>query len=515
MIARIEALRSLLFVALMFSAAVTGAMADGRVALVVGNSDYRRDELDLRNPVNDARALETTLSGMGFDVTVLVDADAPRMRTALAGFAARARDAETALFFYAGHGVQIAGENLLVGTAFDASDAAGLRDASLAMSEVKSALEAAAPRAGLILLDACRDAPVGDDGMAQGLVRTGGGAGLLIAYATDPGNVAYDGEGENSVFTRALLEHLATPGLDVRLMLGRVRQQVVLDTFGQQVPWVEEALIGDQVLVPGVSTSAEDPFSEEIALWRAADAGTEETELRNYLKLYPDGLFASVARTRLQRHADGQRVDETPVPSVWASADRNRVAPALAALGYLPRTASGHADLDAALQSYLADTPGQTDPDRLYGAAAQSLTALAGATAQRLRTDLVALKSVDRLLKISRGTLAEIEDIARMNADADAVLSQARQDFDGIERSRRVILMRLDQSRGYYADLLALASRVLPEASAIPVLAEGDTTSGIDDRLRADASLFLRHVAAADRTTEGSYSWLADFLRQS
>lgn len=502
-------LRPLVVGLLLAALPALAAPAGTRVALLIGNSDYLSDPLDLKNPVNDARALGDALGALGFEVTVLTDADAPRMRTAVAGFGARARGAEMALFFFAGHGVRFAGDNMLVGTGFASADPAGLRSASVAMHEVKRALEGAAPGAGLILLDACRDAPIRDDGIAPGLVRTGGGAGLLVAYATDPGNLAYDGEGENSVFTRALLDHLATPGLDVRLMLGRVRQQVVLDTFGQQVPWVEEALIGEHDVAPGAAEAAEDAGVAELRLWRDAAEGGDASALRGYLDAYPDGAFSAVARERLAQRAAGA-AGRSAGP-VWRAEDPDRLAAALAALGYVSGS-GGAAGAEAALSAWLAASPGTPAPATLYSEATQALTALAGATAQRLRTDLVALRSVDRLLRVSKSALAEIERLAQSNPDAGPVLAQARHDVEAIERSRHVILLRLDQSRSYYAELLALAARFVPGTRTDG--APAPAAPGIDERLRADAALFLKHVAAEDPATEGSYSWLADFLRQ-
>lgn len=506
--------RHLIAITCLFLAGPAGA-AD-RVALLIGNSDYRGSDFDLKNPENDARALAAALGALGFDVTTLTNGDAAAMRTAVARFGARARGAETALFFYAGHGVQFAGDNLLIGTGFETANAnaSGLRTTSISMREVKDALEDANPGAGLILLDACRDTPIDDKGHRPGLVRTGGGAGLLLAYATDPGNVAYDGDGQNSIFTRALLEHVATPGLDVRLMLGRVRQQVVIDTFGQQVPWVEEALIGDIILARETGTASDAPEApSEIALWRDALAQGDRAGFDAYLAAFPDGLYAEIARSRLRDQPSGTLGAAAGIGDVWGTEPGDRLSAALEALGYMPAGEAPRTATETALSVFRAANPATDTPEALYAQAGAVLTGLAAATAQQLRTDLVALRSVDRTLRISNAALAEIEEIAAGNASAAPILAQAYRDVEGIRRSRLKILARLDQSRSYYADLVTLGTRFIgahgpgPGGKTIP------QTPGIQDRIRADARLYLTHVGDADPTRKGSYSWLADFLR--
>ena len=192
------------------------ANAEERVALLIGNSVYDRPEMSLRNPSNDVTALGEALRALDFTVYEAVDQDLSGMESALNAFADQATGAEMALFFYAGHGVQIGGDNLLIGTDLQSLDTDMVRRSSLPMSRVRGVLEAAKPEIGILMLDACRNNPFSDAGLVdKGLVRTRGGAGLLVAYATDPGNVAYDGVGDNSVFTDALLKHLNTPGVDL------------------------------------------------------------------------------------------------------------------------------------------------------------------------------------------------------------------------------------------------------------------------------------------------------------
>lgn len=496
------------------------ALAEGRVALLVGNSDYARPELDLANPVNDVRALAEALRGNGFNVIEATDLDAAGMRLALATFSSQAKGAELALFFYAGHGVQFGGDNLLVGVDFEGADAVAVQSASMTMQEVRDAMITAAPQAGFILLDACRDSPFLDNGTGRpGLVRTSGGAGLLIAYSTDPGNVAYDGDGANSVFTTALLGHINTPGLDVRLMLGRVRQEVVLETFAQQVPWVEEALIGEHVIsTTPPPAPQDDAVADEVRLWRQVFADPDPAAMQTYLSAYPDGMFAEIARERLAV-PDGRAPDAALISAATtdlAGQDPARLGAALTVLG-LPVPPSGDGMADAVAR-YLAERPtlDGTTLDPLYEEATRNAMILAAATAQRMRTDLVALRSVDRVLRVSQGALTEIAAIAADNPDALPVLQQAQSDVDDIITSRDRILNRLDQSRGYYQDILDETAAFLPPDATVALIASaGSGGVGIDQRVRDDAAMFLNHVRESDPDKKGSYAWLADFLQQS
>jgi hypothetical protein len=488
-----------------------------RVALLLGNSDYARPELDLVNPVNDVTALSEALRGNGFEVIEATDLDAEGMRAALAAFATKSEDAELALFFYAGHGVQMGGDNLLVGVGFDGASREALEQSSMTMREVRDTMVAAGADASLIILDACRDAPFLDtEGARSGLVRTSGGAGLLIAYSTDPGNVAYDGEGNNSVFTAALLDHINSPGLDVRLMLGRVRQAVVVETYGQQVPWVEEALIGEHVIsTQPVDATQNDALADEVRMWRAAFSSPETGLMQAYLDSYPQGMFADVARERLTETVSLDPTDVAAAEATVAGQDLDALAAALTLLGR-PVRAEPEA-VSMALAQYLSERPNLdvSAVGPVFEDAARSATILAAATAQQMRSDLVALRSIDRVLRVSENALGEIEAIAEENPDALPVLEQARSDVNDITVARGRVLNRLDQSRSYYQYLLDQSAVFLPDHVPAGLI---DTTTGtgdvIDQRVRLDAQLFLDHVLETDPLKKGSYAWLADFLQQ-
>lgn len=229
-------------------------LAAERVALVIGNSDYRHVP-ELINPGNDADDLAAKLRALEFEVIEARDLDQTNMRQKVGEFAAALQGAEVGLFFYAGHGLQISGNNYLVPIDAELTGEADVYVQLLNLRDVMAVMEAAVPTR-LVLLDACRDNPLAttlarnlpktrSTVVGQGLARMEAPQGTLIAYATAPERTAADGEGRNSPFTAALLEQIDKPGLEARQILTRVRQTVIDATDGIQVPWDESSLTGD------------------------------------------------------------------------------------------------------------------------------------------------------------------------------------------------------------------------------------------------------------------------------
>jgi formylglycine-generating enzyme required for sulfatase activity len=286
------------------------AMAE-RVALVIGNSAYVHAPT-LKNPVNDAQDVAEALNRLGFVVHLGTDLGTDAMRGLLRDFSRDAEGAELALFFYAGHGLQVDGRNFLIPVDAVIERESDLDFAAIELQLVLKQLERSSAHS-IILLDACRDNPfetalartmgaarsIGALGRGLAPVDTTGGA--LIGFATDPGAVAFDGAGENSPFTAALLTHLETPGLEVNALMTRVRADVVAATGRLQRPWSTSSLLDEVYLMPAAPTAeTADPLLTEVAVWKAADqAGTAEA-LQAYLNAYPDGLFADMARDRLE-----------------------------------------------------------------------------------------------------------------------------------------------------------------------------------------------------------------------
>jgi TPR repeat protein len=237
-----------------------------RVALVVGNSAYASLP-PLRNPANDSALLADTLTGIGFEVVRVNDVDQAGLLAAVERFGEIARGAEVAVFYFAGHGVQFGGTNYLLPVEATLGTEADLRGVGLDVDLVIEKFKAAVPRSGVLILDACRDnpLPVGVAGatrglkvaaLTSGLARVEGVSGILIAYATAPGQVAYDGAGANSPFVAALSHYLGEPGLGVSDLFIRVRQRVMESTAGAQIPWVEEALLEPLYMHPAEAQPA-------------------------------------------------------------------------------------------------------------------------------------------------------------------------------------------------------------------------------------------------------------------
>ncbi len=308
-------LTALALVAFLASAASVPARAE-RVALVIGNGDYEHIP-DLANPANDARVIADTLRLTGFTVLEASDADRMGMEQAIRQFGAEARGAEAALFFYAGHGLQYGDRNYLLPVGATADEPADLRYEAVPLDLVMAELDEAAADVSLVILDACRDNPLvtrlAERASALGRsVETGrglavvrGAAGTLIAYATAPGDIALDGDGQNSPFTTALAEWLPQPGMEVGLMFRKVREAVIESTGGSQVPWVEEAILGEFYFVPqpdavtGPVPEAETADQAETLFWATVAESENAADFEAYLRRFPDGVFAELARNRI------------------------------------------------------------------------------------------------------------------------------------------------------------------------------------------------------------------------
>jgi uncharacterized caspase-like protein len=289
-----------------------------RVALVIGNARYERAP-PLPNAANDARALGAKLEHIGFAVDLRIDLTREAMTRALREFGERSTGAAVALVFYAGHGLQLAhgntGENYLMPVDARLTDVRDAEDETVALGRVLSRIDGARTR--IVLLDACRDNPLAAQmrgqnqsrGVTRGLARVEGlDRGTLIAFATDPNNTADDGAGGNSPFTAALIENIDAPGMDLRQVLTLVRRSVVAATNGRQTPYTTDLLMENIVLVapppapaapPPPPPPAVDPRSFELALWQSIQASSDAADFAEYLRQYPEGAFAGVARNRL------------------------------------------------------------------------------------------------------------------------------------------------------------------------------------------------------------------------
>ena len=240
--------KPLAFLALLFLTAAHLAWAEpARIALVIGNAAYSRAAL--ANPVNDARAMTVALEAAGFRVTTLENASQKAMKQAVQAFAASLDGDTVALFYYSGHGVQHNGANYLipVDTLENVQNEAQLEYEALDSGYILNAMENSGSRLNLFILDACRNSPFASAtrGGQHGLAYMNGSRGTLIAYATAPGTVAYDGQGAaNSPYTASLVKWMRQP-LPIEQVLKNVLNEVRAATDGKQNPWYAASISSD------------------------------------------------------------------------------------------------------------------------------------------------------------------------------------------------------------------------------------------------------------------------------
>jgi uncharacterized caspase-like protein len=495
----------------------TPAAAAKRVALLVGNAAYQNSDLELANPVNDVDALGASLARIGFDVIESRNSTRPQMLAALDRFGTEAAGAEMALVFYAGHGVQVSSENYLIGVELPALSAEAVRQSSITLNEIRTAVDRARADLAVIILDACRNNPLTEIGIADvGLAQSSGTVGTLIAYSTDPGNVALDGAGANSTFTEAMLDHIDTPGLDVRIMFGRVRQAVVRETRGLQIPWVEESVLGEHYFVPGTRPTYVD---DEVQEWRRTDQSGTTFALREYLQRYPEGLFAQIAQSRIEAlTGDGS----VPEDIVLASLDAPAVASALELLGYTSATRNTADVAGTYLAQAFADwqatkRAGTGTIDRLVEEGAQMAVFLGTYTAGLLRKDLQAFVALEENLKIAQNDLERA--LAEFGDDpaARSVLAEISAAVAAMVVQRDEVAARLDESRTYYADLINTTEASFMEIISMDLVPRHGATRGgteVPGRVLEDARTFLRQLDIMSRAPTGSYAWLTDFLEE-
>jgi len=226
--------------------------ASPRTALIIGNSSYKL--MPLTNPENDAEDIAEKLKTLGFEVIFAKNKSKSGMKTLIREFGAKLKQkGGVGLFFYAGHGLQIDGQNYLVPVDFNASVSYEVADSAVNSSLITGAMEEAENPLNIILLDACRDNPFPrkNRSSSRGLARMDSASGTIIAYSTSPGDVAADGEGRNSPYTENLLKHMGAPGLTIEQVFKRVRVGVEDYTGGRQLPWETSSLRGDFYFEPG------------------------------------------------------------------------------------------------------------------------------------------------------------------------------------------------------------------------------------------------------------------------
>ncbi|AZO71132.1 MULTISPECIES: caspase family protein [unclassified Mesorhizobium] len=329
----------LLFVLAAFGAEAATPDAAKRVALVIGNSKYV-NAVPLPNPANDAQLIASTLRNAGFEVIEGVDQDNQGMHSLISRFTEESYNADLAVIFYAGHGMQVDGKNYLIPVDAELTSPAYLKTRTVQIDEFMAALPPD-PAVGVIILDACRDNPLArtlaaslpkSRSLGAGLAPVEakadgvGTGGVLIAYATDPGAIAFDGNGVDSPYSLALAKHLTEPGIEIQSALTRVRGEVTEATQGRQRPWhnaslgrevflgkpaAEAAPVAAPVADAAKTTAAAPAAASEPPSWEVEQRLWDEASKKNaipfyeaYLEQFPNGRFATVAKLNIDQLKD-------------------------------------------------------------------------------------------------------------------------------------------------------------------------------------------------------------------
>jgi hypothetical protein len=249
--------------------------AGKRLALVIGNDAYPK--WPLKNPVNDARAMDKALRDTGFRTDLVINGKLRDVERAIDRFVAALHPGDVAVFYYAGHGVQLSGDNYLVPVDFDAKDEADAKYATYPISRVQERMEGSGSQLNVLILDACRNNPFKSSRAAGGgLGAMNAGRGTLIAFATGPGKVADDNpKTGNGLFTGHVVEALRQPGLTLDQIFNRVRERVDAESGHQQTPWSVTSVIGEFRFLPsGQGTAAAPP--SDVATQPPADSAPRQ-----------------------------------------------------------------------------------------------------------------------------------------------------------------------------------------------------------------------------------------------
>lgn len=325
-------LAALVFAWLLLSLGV--AQAQKRVALVIGNSNYNQ-VARLPNPANDSRAMADALVRLDFVVTLQQDLGKAAMEQTLADFSDAAREADLAVVYYAGHGMEMNGKNYLIPTDAKLKSDNRVQFETVSLDHVMLAIEGA-KALKLVLLDACRDNPFANSmkptnatrSISRGLAKVETNPGMLVSYAAAAGTTALDGDGKHSPYTEALLAHIEQPGLELSLLFRKVADAVQAKTDGKQTPfeygrlpgvsiYLKEPVLVEEKPVVAPVTVVNDPCRDAAAHWAAIENQNNPALFEDHLRQFGSCAFATVAQARLDtlRQPKAEPVIETKVES--------------------------------------------------------------------------------------------------------------------------------------------------------------------------------------------------------
>jgi uncharacterized caspase-like protein len=408
---------------------------------VLGNSNYQ-NVAPLANPVNDSSKMAATLKDAGFDVVdSRRDLAAAETRRALRDFADRARDADIAVVYYAGHGIEVDGANYLIPVDARLERDTDVYDEAFSLDRILIAIEPA-KKLRLVILDACRDNPfsrtmkrtVASRAIGQGLAKVEPTSpNVLIAYSAKAGSTAADGDGQNSPFTAALSHHLTKPGLDVRRAFGFVRDEVLKTTNNRQEPFVYGSLGGEDVPLvparpvpaaaapaPALSAQAEARRDYELALQIG-----NKSALNAFLAQYPDGFYSSLAKLQLDKIA----AEETRVAATEKARLAEQERARLAAEGaQKSQQAKAEAEAKAAEQARIAAERAKQVAQEQAAAAEQKRVAAESAAADKDKpVNVAALTPATQQPDVTKSVQAELRRVGCLSGNADGNWNSASQ----------------------------------------------------------------------------------------
>jgi hypothetical protein len=365
---------------LVAAAMATAAHAERRIALVIGNSAYSGVS-PLANPKNDADLMAKTLKSVGFEVTMLVDADQRTMKQAMLDFGRKLRaGADASLFYYSGHGVQAKGENYLIPVDAAIKDEGELDLQAIDVNAFLQVMDNASSKVNIIILDACRNNPFASSlrSASRGLTMVDAPRGTYIAYSTGVDQVAEDGTGANSPYTEALARAIIKPGVKLEDAFKEARRLVEAATDNKQVPWETTSITGDFYFLrkaqkppaappanpdaPPSAPPSTPPRSPAVApdetAWQTIAASTDPADFAGFLQAFPHGPHADDAKARQASLAAANREQLAATPG---AGQNPAVSPAYVLLGRW-RTPSIAADKFHEAQQKFPDLLGDKRP---------------------------------------------------------------------------------------------------------------------------------------------------------
>jgi uncharacterized caspase-like protein len=453
---------------------IGAAYADRRVALIIGNGAYQHAG-ELTNPPNDAKAISDLLTRAGFDVVDhRQDVGVLEFKRAVREFVEKAANADIAIIYYSGHGIEFDGVNYLIPVDASLTGALDVDDEAVSLDRLLTATSNT-KKLSLIILDACRENPFpkGQDGRATRGVSMGlssvapTGSNTLIAYAAKAGSVSYDGSGANSPFTSALLKYLTQPGLDVRIAFGKVRDDVMTETGGKQEPFVYGSLGGDSVsIVPVKAVVAAAPASpqggavSEALDYEMAERVASLDAWHAFLIAHPTGYYAQLAKAQIAKATGATNVASLTLQSSAKTPQAATAAPAPVAASVSPA----------------APAPAPTQVARPAPTPPAQQVAKLDAAAPPPKEDDACKRDQAKLAQLRANPLP---------ADANALAK------DMTCEQLRPQLARVFESLGLTAPppSAAVASPAAPKAEATPVVASCESETGELSRLRANPDL--------------------------